>query len=212
MNEIQTLINNFVIHYEKLYGMEKLAEIDVLLLNYKRSNAIKFIRYKMLVNKYYLLIDEFNAFHQTNFRPVTTNKNFIRKLFYKNKIKVKSIHKSKPVEERTKSIQREITLADEPVKTKQVVTLDNVEPLFLPRETRQITSILPRETRTIEQPKPKNRRSWYAYISSDEYVRPVEVKNEPQPADDSDIEEIPLNDTPPPETKPVRSVKCFGFC
>ena len=81
----QLNINNLN-QYDKVLCMEKLAYIDLQFVNYKRQNKgikIKFnIKYKLLVNKFYLCIQDYNNSVEEKFKfmPLTTNKNFITRI------------------------------------------------------------------------------------------------------------------------------------
>jgi hypothetical protein len=93
MNTIEDLLNDFrnyyhavfilnksrINHYDKVICMEKLAFIDLHLLNFKKRNKGFNIRYKLLVNRFYKFIDNYNSTVELNynFKPVSTNKNFI---------------------------------------------------------------------------------------------------------------------------------------
>jgi hypothetical protein len=110
MNNIQQLLKEVIITNDKIACMEKLAEIDLQFLHYKRTNNRQTLRYKLEINKFYDIIEKFNTLHNANFKPVTRNNNFIRRIT--KKIKSTKQKREKPTQQKTQISEQEIQLGD----------------------------------------------------------------------------------------------------
>jgi hypothetical protein len=96
------LNKNSITDYDKVICMEKLAEIDLMFINYKIKNKgikIKFnLNHKILNNKFYKYISDYNTIvdEKHKFRPITSNKK-IKKNIIIEEIYLDSSQKEKPL-------------------------------------------------------------------------------------------------------------------